>query len=332
MNLVSLNDVHDAARRISGVARRTPLVPCDPIVGPSDHQVFIKAENLQHAGSFKVRGAANALLARRERQQSSRAVVTFSAGNHGSAVAYVGGRLGIAVTVCMPPEAVQVKIDAVRRHGGDIVFTEDLIGTAERLAAEKGCPVLHPFDDLDVIAGQGTVGLEVLQDLPHPDAVIVPVGGGGLISGLGSVLSALSGDTRVIGVEPVGARALSHALRIGAPTPLPVRARSIADGLTAPSVGPITYAHALRYVHQVVEVGEQEIFDAWTHMVSVSGLFVEPSAATTLAALRSGQIELPAGAVVVLIASGGNAAPTALAARPAGVHAGTTFPQSRQTL
>jgi threonine dehydratase len=314
MNLVSLHDVKDAAQRIKGVARRTPLVPCDPLPEMPGLRVLVKAENLQATGSFKVRGAANALLARRGRQQVIRYVVTFSAGNHGAAVAYVGAQLGITVTVCMPPGAVRTKVDAVRRYGADIVFADDLVGTAESLALERGCPVLHPFDDLDVIAGQGTVGLEILEDIPRPDAVIVPVGGGGLISGLGSVLAARSGDTRIIGVEPVGARALGHALRIGGPATLPVRAQSVADGLTAPSVGPITYAHARRFVHQVVEVSEEDILTAWTELVSGCRLFVEPSAATTLAALRSGQVELAENATVVLIASGGNAAPDALAA------------------
>lgn len=314
VRLVSVQDVRAARERVSALVRRTPLVPCDPLPGSGAHTVLVKAENLQETGSFKVRGAANALLSRGELDPGQRSVVTFSAGNHGAAVAYVGRRLGLDVTVCMPPNAARVKVAAVRGHGGRVVFANDLLGAADELARKNRAMIVHPFEDFDVIAGQGTVGLEVLEEIPRPDVLIVPVGGGGLISGLGAVFGELSGHTRVVGVEPAGSDALGHAWRVGAPERLPRAPQSVADGLTAPSVGPLTYAHTRRFVHQVVAVSEEDIVEAWAGLVSASRLFVEPSAAVGLAALRAGKVTVPAGGVVVVIATGGNAAPEALTA------------------
>ncbi|AXU17351.1 threonine ammonia-lyase [Streptomyces clavuligerus] len=300
-DLVTLDEVRAAARRVTEVARRTPLLRCDGLHG--GHRVFVKAENLQSTGSFKVRGAANALLSLDPRPRS---VVTFSAGNHGAAVALVGRALGVTVTVCMPPGAVAAKVGAVRRYGGEIVFTDDLIGSAAALAAERGCPVLHPFDDPAVIAGQGTTALEIFEEVPHPDVILVPVGGGGLISGVAAVTAALSDGTRVIGVEPETAPTVGHALRRGTPEPLPVPPRSAADGLNAPRTGALPLAHVRQHAVELVTVGEEDIRRAWPLMAAETRLLVEPSAAVTVAALRSGRIGLPECATVVLIATGGN--------------------------
>jgi threonine dehydratase len=196
----------------------------------------------------------------------------------------------------------------VRRYGGLVVLTDDLLNTTHTLAAEADAAMLHPFDDRDVIAGQGTIALELLRQVPKPDAVIIPVGGGGLISGLGTVLSKLSPETQIIGVEPTDASSMTHALAVGAPASLPVPVRSVADGLTAPAAGEITFEHTRHYIDQMIQVSEEEILEAWPLMLSATRLFVEPSAATTLAAVRSGRLELPDRATVVLIASGGNAA------------------------
>lgn len=314
MRLVGVEEVRRAAARVAGVARRTPLVPLDPMRGTTGCNILVKAENLQETGSFKVRGAANALLAQRERDPGLRSVVTFSAGNHGAAVAFVGRQLGLDVRVCMPPDAARVKVEAVRGNGGQVVFAGDPVGAAGELVQKHHAMLLHPFDDLEVIAGQGTAGLEILEQVPHPDALIVPVGGGGLISGLGAVFASLSGDTRIIAVEPSGAAALQHAWRVGAPERLPRPPRSVADGLAAPGVGPLTYAHTRRFVHQVVAVSEEDILEGWTGLVRASRLFVEPSAATALAALLAGKVDLPEDAVVIVVATGGNTTPEALAA------------------
>jgi threonine dehydratase len=235
-------------------------------------------------------------------------VATFSAGNAAAAVAYAARELGIPAAVCMRPEAVAAKVEAVRRYGGEIVFTEDLLGSCHDLAAERGYELLHPFDDPDLIAGHGTAGLEILADCPVADLVIVPVGGGGLISGVAAAVKAIRPGTRVVGVEPATANAMSHALRTGRPDPLPAKPVSIADGLTAPFAGTHTLAHVQALVDEVVEIDEAAIEAAWWPLIHATRLVLEPSAVVGLAALQAGLVAPAPGAQVVLVASGGNTA------------------------
>jgi threonine dehydratase len=314
--LVDADALAAAEERLLGRVLRTPLVPSLRLSDELGAQVFLKPENLQHTGSFKVRGAFNALLARAAAGALPPGVTTFSAGNHAAATAFAGRALGVPVVVCMPPGAVATKVDAVRRYGGEIVFTDDLVGTWTSVAEERGYTALHPFDDPDVIAGHGTVGLEILADTPVPDLVIVPVGGGGLISGVAGALrvSDPGWSGRIVGVEPSQANAVSYGLRAGAPEPPPVKQSSIADGLAPPFAGVNTLAHVRAFVDEVVEVTEDAIRDAWWEMLDTTKMFVEPSGAVGLAAIRSGLISVPAGGVVVFVLSGGNASRTGLAA------------------
>jgi threonine dehydratase len=317
--LVSGEAIAVAATRLAGRVVRTPLVPSSRLSDELGAQVYLKPENLQHTGSFKVRGAFNALLARADAGELPAGVTTFSAGNHAAATAYAARSLGIPVVVCMPPGAVATKVEAVRRYGGEIVFTDDLIGSWQSVAAERGFTPMHPFDDLDVIAGHGTVGAEILADLPSlldadgAGLVVVPVGGGGLISGVASGLRVNGYRDRVIGVEPQQANAVSYGLRMGAPVPPPVKQSSLADGLAPPFAGLNTLAHIRARVDAVVEISEDEIRAGWWAMLDTSKMFVEPSGATGLAAIMAGAIEVPAGGTVVLVLTGGNAARSALA-------------------
>lgn len=314
MRLVNGEDITTAANRLDGRIVRTPLVPCPRLSESLGLRIVLKAENLQHTGSFKVRGVFNALLARFDRGDVPSGVATFSAGNHAAAVAFAGRALGLPVVVCMPPHAVVTKVEAVRRYGGEIVFTDDLLGTCNKVAADRGYELLHPFDDLDVIAGQGTVGAELIQDTSDAGLVLVPVGGGGLISGVAAAVKSALPDARVVGAEPLTANAMSHALRVGAAEPLPERPVSIADGLTAPFAGEHTLAHTRQFVDGVVELPEDAIKQAWWELLDSSKLLVEPSAAAGLAALRLGLVEVPPDTTVVLVVSGGNVAPATLAA------------------
>lgn len=303
-----------AEQRLRGRVLRTPLIPSLRLSDELGVNVFLKPENLQHTGSFKVRGAINALLARADAGALPAGVTTFSAGNHAAATSYAAQSLGIPVVVCMPPGAVPTKIDAVRRYGGEIVFTDDLVGTWQSIADERGYAAMHPFDDLDVIAGHGTVGREILEDCPAPDLVIVPVGGGGLISGIGAGMRSAGYAGRLVGVEPLQANAVTYGLRQGAPEPPPVKQSSLADGLAPPFAGWNTLAHVRAYVDAIVELSEDEIRDGWWAMLDAAKMFVEPSGAVGLAALRAGLVDLPAGGTVVLVLSGGNASRTGLAA------------------
>ncbi|GLZ33402.1 threonine ammonia-lyase [Lentzea sp. NBRC 105346] len=287
--MIGLREIQTAAQRIEPYVRRTPLLEC------AELGVTVKAENLQPTGSFKVRGVFNALLCHEE---LPRGVATFSAGNAGAAVAYAAKRLGIPSIVVMRPGSVPEKVAAIRSHGGEIVFTEDLFGTCSALCEERGFALLHPFDDLDLIAGHGTIGLEI----GAADLVVVPVGGGGLISGIAAAMP----GTRVVGVEPATANNMTYALAAGRPDPLPHKPVSIADGLTPPFSGEHTLEHVRALVADVVEVSEQSIRDAWWPLMRATRLLLEPSAVVGLAALRDGLIE--PGERTVLVLSGGNSA------------------------
>jgi threonine dehydratase len=315
--LVSSDDIATAAARLAGRIVRTPVLASPRLSDSLDQPIIVKAENLQHAGSFKVRGVLNALLARRDRGELPPGVATFSAGNHAAATAFAGRALGLPVVVCMPPQAVVTKVEAVRRYGGDIIFTDDLLGTCQQVARDRGYALLHPFDDRDVIAGQGTVGAELVRDAdadaPGIGLVLVPVGGGGLISGVAAAVKAALPAARVVGVEPVTANAMTYALRTGAPDPLPQRPTSLADGLTAPFAGEHTLAHVRGLVDDVLEVPEDAIRQAWWEVLDATKLLVEPSAAVGLAALRLGLVTGRPDQATVLVLSGGNVAPAGLA-------------------
>lgn len=306
MELVTVDDVRTAAKRIDGLVVRTPLLECEQLSTELGCRVLIKAESLQHTGSFKPRGVLNTMLSWQERGELPEGVVGFSAGNHAAALAYAGNRLGVRAVVSMPTDANPSKVDNVRRYGGQIVPSDDLMGTCAELGERYGWPALYPFDMPEVIAGQGTVGLEICADEPEPDLVLVPVGGGGLIAGIATAVKASSPSTVVIGVEPSESNALGQAMRAGEVVRLPAGQRTVADGLAAPFAGVHTLAQARAYVDQLCEVSEHDIEESWPLMVRASRLVLEPSAAVGLAALRSGAVEVPRGGVVVLVASGGN--------------------------
>ncbi|WP_216206828.1 threonine ammonia-lyase [Amycolatopsis aidingensis] len=306
MELVTIDEVRAAASRIEGRTLRTPLLEPEPLSAEFASRVLVKPENLQHTGSFKVRGALNTLLDWRDRGSLPEGVVTFSAGNHAAAVALAGEQLGVRTIVAMPTEPIASKVENVRRYGGEIVPTDDLAGTCAALAAEHGYPALYPFDMPEVIAGQGTVGLEICADGPEPGLVLVPVGGGGLLSGVAVAVRALAPRARIVGVEPETSNAMSLAVRAGEIVPVPDPAATIADGLTAPFAGRHTLAHVLALVDEVVEVPDRAIGEAWRGMVESTKLLVEPSAALGLAALRTGAVRPRPEGATVLVLSGGN--------------------------
>lgn len=306
MSLVSVEDIRAAAERIDGLVVRTPLLECEQLSRELGCRLLIKPENLQHTGSFKPRGALNTMLSWRSEGRLGEVAVSFSAGNHAAAVAYAGQQLGVRAVVAMPRDAISSKVANVRRYGGEIVPTDDLMGTCSELAERYGCPPLYPFDLPEIIAGQGTAGLEICADEPAPDLVIVPVGGGGLIGGIATAVKALAPESRVIGVESEVSNALGAALAAGEVVRL-ASAPTIADGLAAPFAGTCTLAQAQAYVDDMVTVPEHAIAEAWPAMVAATRLLLEPSAAVGLAAVRTGAIEVPEGGTVVLVASGGNA-------------------------
>ena len=305
---MTLDDIRDAARHLAGVATRTPLREVPALSQLAGVPVYLKLENEQPTGAFKLRGAWT-LISRLPPDSRKRGVITYSSGNHGQAVAFVARRLGVRAVVTMPETAPPAKVNGVRRWGGEVVLagttSEDRYARALALAQSDGLAVVPPYDHPDIIAGQGTVGLEIVEDLPDVAHVAVPVGGGGLIAGITTAVKGLRPQTRVTGVEPTGGAALAAAVRAGAPVRLE-RTGSVADGLLPLAVGVLTFAHVQGNV-DAVQVSDDAIIEATRWLHGDAGVRAEPSGAATTAALRSGRWR-PAGPAV-LVVSGGNMDP-----------------------
>jgi threonine dehydratase len=309
MDLVSVDDIRAAADSIAGVAVRTPLLPC-----PWDDDLLLKPESLQPVGAFKVRGATHAVN-RLPADRRARGVVTHSSGNHGQALAYAARAAGVPCTVVVPEGASRVKVEQIGAFGARIVVVPPArrLAEAQRIAAEQGMTLVPPYDHRDVIAGQGTVGLEILEDRPDVDVVLVPVGGGGLASGVATAVKALRPSVAVIGVEPAYAADAQESLAAGEVVTWPVERsyRTIADGLRT-TLSELTFAHLRARLDGVVTVGEEEIAAAVRCLVHRARLVVEPSGAVTTAARLFHRAELPPGRTVAVV-SGGNVDPALLA-------------------
>ncbi|HEY2273488.1 MAG TPA: threonine/serine dehydratase [Jatrophihabitantaceae bacterium] len=312
--LVSIDDIAAAAERISGRVVRTPLIPF-PTADP-DRPLWLKPENLQPTGAFKLRGAFNAILQRLDEARAN-GVATHSSGNHARAVAWVARELGVRAVIVMPDAAPQVKIDGARRLGAEIV----IVPPAERdirafeLAAEHGYVLVPPYDDADVVAGQGTVGLEIVADRPEVATVLVPVSGGGLISGVATAVKTRSPRTRVIGVEPELAGDAAESFRRGERiswTPEQTY-RTVADGLRTTSLGEIPWRQIQHYVDDIITVTEDQIRDAVRRLAVDARIVAEASGAVPVAAYLHAADALQLRGDTVAVVSGGNIAPELLA-------------------
>lgn len=307
--LVSLEDIRAAAERVRGAAVRTPALAV-PWPGPDPaHPFFIKCENLQPMGAFKVRGAFN-MLAQLSDGQRARGVVTYSSGNHGQGVAMAAHAMGVHAVIVMPTTAPAVKVEGVRSYGAEVIFegTTSIARQqrAEKEAAARGLTVIPPFDHPMVIAGQGTVGLELLEQVPDLATVYVPMGGGGLIAGVSTALKLSNPAVRVIGVEPVGAMKMRAARDAGHPVTLEKTA-SIGDGIMNMRAGDITFAHVQQYVDELVAVPDEATAKAVAWLFRNGRIVAEPSGAAPTAAAMLG-LGGPMGTVVAIV-SGGNVQP-----------------------
>ncbi|WP_283137399.1 threonine ammonia-lyase [Rhizohabitans arisaemae] len=312
MRLITMEDVRTASEAIRGTAVRTPLLPVPTLSGASGG-FWVKPENLQPIGAFKIRGAHNALVALGP-SRAARGVVTHSSGNHGQALAYAARVLGVPCVVVSPENAAPVKVAAMRDLGAEVVLVglDERLDTAEEIAADRGMALIPPFDHPDVIAGQGTVGLEILEDLPDVDVVLVPVGGGGLAAGVSTAVKALRPRTVVLGVEPGLAADAQESLVAGELMAWPAArtSRTVADGLRSTSLSELTFAHLKEHLDGIVTVSEEEIKSAMRELVRAARLVAEPSGAVTTAAYLAGRT--PPGRTVAVV-SGGNTDPAFLA-------------------
>jgi threonine dehydratase len=307
VNDLTLADVQAAAKRLDGVAHRTPVLTSTTLDALVGARVFLKCENFQRIGAFKFRGAYNA-VSRLSAEQLSRGVAAYSSGNHAQAVALAARLAGTSAVILMPADAPASKVAATQGYGAEVVtydrYTGDRTALAEALAADRGLTLIPPYDHPDVMAGQGTVALELLEQAGPLDAMLVPVSGGGLMAGCATAATGLAPDIRMIGVEPADgddtARSLAAGERIGVAVP-----RTIADGQAVPIPGELTFPINQRLVDSVALVSDDEIRSAMALAFERLKLVVEPSGASALAALLAGRVEnLPDRVGVVL--SGGN--------------------------
>jgi threonine dehydratase len=303
---VTLADIQQAAERIKPYAHRTPVLTCGSLNQRVDTQVYLKCENFQKVGAFKFRGACNAVFSLNE-DQAACGVVTHSSGNHAQALALAAKLRGIPAYIVMPDNAPQVKKDAVAGYGGRITFCEPTLetreNTMERIRLDTGASVVHPYNDERVIAGQGTAVLELLTDIPDLDAVIAPVGGGGLLSGTSIAAKGLKPNIRVIAAEPEMADDAYRSMQAGRIIPS-ANPKTIADGLLT-SLGTLTFPLIRENVEQIVTVSEQGIIEAMKFIWERAKIIIEPSAAVAVAVLWEKRIDL-SGLKVGVILSGGN--------------------------
>jgi len=304
---VTLADVEEARARLRGVIHETPCAFSQSLSDLTGARVFVKLENLQMTGSFKERGAANVLL-QLPPAERKRGVVTASAGNHGLAVAFHAARLGVGAVIVMPEWAPLTKVTAARRHGAEVVLHgenyDEAYARAREVEAERGLVFVHPFDDPRVIAGQGTIGLELVAQVPDLEAVLVPVGGGGLAAGIGVAVKAGKPGAEVIGVQADEIAAMKAAWASGERVTVPP-GPTIADGIAVRRAGEHTLALCRRWVDQIVSVSEEEIANAILLLLEIEKTVVEGAGAVPLAALVNKKVAL-AGKTVALVLTGGN--------------------------
>ncbi|MBQ9423195.1 MAG: threonine ammonia-lyase [Pyramidobacter sp.] len=307
--MLTLDMIKDAQEALKGVARVTPLTPAKSL----GRNVYIKSENLQLTGAFKLRGAYNKIrsLSPEERE---RGVIACSAGNHAQGIALSATRLGIKSVICMPAAAPISKIEATKNYGAEVVLVpgvyDDAAAEAERLVREKGYTFAHPFNDEYVMAGQGTIGLEILEQLPDADQVVVPIGGGGLISGVACAIKSVKPSCRVIGVQASGAASMYASRKEGKPVKLP-EVSTIADGIAVKMPGDKTFELCEKYVDEIVTVKDDEIATAILKLMEDQKTVAEGAGATPVAAVMFGKVDVTDKKTVCLV-SGGNVDTTML--------------------
>lgn len=314
--MVTLSDIRAAQSRLQGVATRTRLIEF-PLCAEDPRQLFLKPENQQPIGAFKLRGAYNKVssLSQEERQ---RGVITYSSGNHAQGVAYAARALGVKAVIVMPSNAPAIKREATVALGAEVVTvgpgsTERQV-KAEELAAQYGYIIVPPYNDEHIIAGQGTMGLEILDDLPNVETVLAPIGGGGMLSGIATAIKLSKPSVKVIGVEPELASDAQASLRAGHIVDRPAEevSRTIADGLRTQSIGPINFAHIQKYVDDIITVTEDEIRLAMKHLAASPATVAEPSGAVAVAGFIFHASQLPQTKKNVAVISGGNIDPALL--------------------
>jgi len=316
LTIVTLDDIRQARARLDGITVRTPLLEWQ-IEHSTGRRLFLKPENLQPIGAFKLRGAYNK-IASLSPDERGRGVISYSSGNHAQGVAYAARALGVKAVIVMPNNAPAIKREATAALGAEIVIvgpgSDERMNRAQELAAERGYVIVPPYNDEKIIAGQGTIGLEILDELPDVETVIVPVGGGGMVSGVSAAIKLSKPSVKVIGVEPALAADAQASLRAGRLVQLPAEqvSQTAADGLRTQSIGPINFEHIRTFVDDIITVSEEEIRDTMRQLATNPKTVAEPSGAVSVAGFLFHADQLPRTTLNVAVISGGNIDPQTL--------------------
>ena len=303
--MIKLSDIISARQIIAGDVHRTPLMSSMSLGRRTNVRLHFKAEVFQKTGSFKPRGSINKLYHLSEGERE-RGVITISSGNHAQGLAYAASLFDISATVVMPHTTPANKVSATRGYGAEVILAEDdLVTTCLDIQKERNLTMVHPFDDPYIVAGHGTIGLEILDDLPEVDVVFVPIGGGGLISGIATAIKLKKPRVKIVGVEPTGASAMWQSLQQKKAVHLD-KIDTIAEGLAAPFVGELNLALVQKYVDEVILVSDDDMIEALCLLLERCKILTEPAGAAAFAALLFGSADIPTGSEVVCILSGGN--------------------------
>lgn len=299
------NNVEEAAEILKGVSKKTELMYSSIFSDESGNEIYLKPENLQVTGAFKIRGAYNK-ISKLSEEEKKRGVIASSAGNHAQGVAYAAQKLGIKATIVMPKTTPLIKVAATKSYGANVIlhgdYYDEAYAKAKELQKENNYVFVHPFDDLDVIAGQGTIGLEILEDLKDVDCIIVPVGGGGLISGIAAAVKAINPEVKIIGVEPEGAKAMKKSIEKNTVVNLDT-VKTIAEGVAVKKPGDITFKIIKNYVDEIITVSDFDIMEAFLVVLEKQKLIAETSGVLPLAALKKISDK---NKKIVCVVSGGN--------------------------
>ena len=307
MNYPTLDNFNFVLKRISPYINKTPIISSSSLNDIFDLDIFFKLELMQKTGSFKSRGAINKVLQLSE-EERSKGVVAISAGNHAQATSWACSQFGIKSKIIMPHTASQSKIDATESYGGEVILTkEKMMDTCQKLIDEENLSFVHPFDDLDIIMGQGTVALEVINEIKNLDYAFVSIGGGGLIAGMACVLKQINPKIKIIGVEPINSNVMTNSIKSGKPEIFDtINNKTIADTLAAPFAGKITLEYVKKYVDDIINVSENEMIESLRMMIERLKIVPEPSASACFVPIVFNKLNIPSKTKCLVVVCGGN--------------------------
>lgn len=307
MKFPSLDNFNSVLKRISPYINKTPIISSSSLNDMFDLDIVFKLELMQKTGSFKARGAINKVLQLSE-DERSRGVVAISAGNHAQATSWACTQFGIKSKIIMPHTASQSKIDATKSYGGEVILTkEKMMDACQELIDKENLSFVHPFDDLDILMGQGTVSLEVIYEIKNLDYAFISIGGGGLIAGMGSVLKQINPKIKIIGVEPINSNVMTNSIKSDKPETFDtINNKTIADTLAAPFAGNITFEYVKKYVDDIINVSEDEMIESLRMMIERLKIVPEPSASACFVPIVCNKLNIPSNSKCLVVVCGGN--------------------------